>query len=294
MRKLIWQLALPLTVISFEMFTKWWFVLVEDGPDEILTGFPLPYFCSGWHTSLSVQFFVTELIVDFFTYFTFWFLMIFLINKYIYKFKPHKIRTRILLISSSLILALNILIASNPDNSFTVKRDFKTQVLETGFKYTKQIIERPELNKYAVIQKDYYKSNVINWSDFIKTTDIEISYINESSNPFLRGSYCRKIEDINFIDNIIKLDKFEFEKLFSIINDSNNFTIGTSQPERFFVYSGFIFTTKDTLLGSISLTYDLDNIIFDPNINKPIKLNDVGISRMTSLITEIKKEERTP
>jgi hypothetical protein len=292
MKKLIWQLIIPLTVISFEMFTKWWFVLVEDGPDEILTGFPLPYFCSGWHTSLSLQFFVTELIIDFFTYFTFWFLIIFLVNKYVYTFKPHKIRTRILLISSSLILALNILIASNPDNIFTVKRDFKTQVLETGFKFTKQIIERPNLDKYAVIQKDYYKGNAIDWNNFINETDIEISYINESSNPFLGGSYCKKIEDVNFIDKIIKLDKIELEVLFSIINDSNNFTVVSSKPERFFVYSGFIFTSKDTLLGSISMTYDLDNIIFDPNIkvDKLIELNNVGKSRMTSLISEIKKE----
>ena len=69
-------------------------------------------------------------------------------------------------------------------------------------------------------------------------------------------------------------------------------TVGQNKPERFFVYSGFIFTNKDTLLGSISMTYDLDNIIFTPNIkvDKLIELNNVGKSRMTLLISEIKKE----
>ncbi|WP_234859378.1 hypothetical protein [Aquimarina aquimarini] len=47
MKKLIWKFILPITIISFTLFTKWWHVLVLDGPDEILTGFPFPYKCNG-------------------------------------------------------------------------------------------------------------------------------------------------------------------------------------------------------------------------------------------------------
>jgi len=55
MKKLIWKIVLPLTLILFSTITMWRFVLIVDGASEILTGFPLPYICPGWHTSLSYQ-----------------------------------------------------------------------------------------------------------------------------------------------------------------------------------------------------------------------------------------------
>jgi len=66
MAKLISSLVLPLTIIFFGAITKWRYVAVEDGPNEFLHGFPLPFMCRGWHTSLSLQIFVSELVFNFF------------------------------------------------------------------------------------------------------------------------------------------------------------------------------------------------------------------------------------
>ena len=66
-----WKFILLLTIISFLVFDKWWYALVTDGTDEIFYGFPLPYTCPGFHTSMSKQFFLMEFVIDFVTYFIF-------------------------------------------------------------------------------------------------------------------------------------------------------------------------------------------------------------------------------
>ena len=61
----ILTLVLPLTIILFGTITKWRYVYVEDGPDDFLYGFPLAFICTGWHTSMSLQIFISEIIFDF-------------------------------------------------------------------------------------------------------------------------------------------------------------------------------------------------------------------------------------
>ncbi len=90
MKKLAWKLVLPLTIISFVVFTKWWIVDVVDGPQETLIGFPFPYNCPGWHTSLSLQIFVWPLMIDLLVYYTFWLVLIFVINRYVREIRPSK------------------------------------------------------------------------------------------------------------------------------------------------------------------------------------------------------------
>lgn len=51
----------------------------------MMAGFPFPYVCDGWFTSMSNQFFVTELIIDFLIYILFWLLLIFSINRFFVK-----------------------------------------------------------------------------------------------------------------------------------------------------------------------------------------------------------------
>lgn len=154
MKKLIWQLILPLTIISFAIFTKWWYALVVDGPDEILLGFPLPYVCSGWHTSLSLQIFILEFLVDFLTYFLFWFAMVLAFHRFIKKIYVHKWVTIIWLTVSGCILAIYVLLASNPDNIYTLKRDFEMEVMETGYKFLWQKEVRPDFYKYHPERKE--------------------------------------------------------------------------------------------------------------------------------------------
>ncbi len=148
MKKLIWKLILPITMISMMIFTKWWYVLVVDGPDEILTGFPFAFVCSGWHTSLSLQIFILEFIADFLTYLTIIFFLVYIIDRLIIKIIVPRIVSIPLIIFSSLIIVFNGLLALNPDNIYHLKRDFDMEIMETGFKFIWQKQERPDFYKY--------------------------------------------------------------------------------------------------------------------------------------------------
>lgn len=106
MKRLILKVVLPLTIISFFLFTKCWFAEVDDAPNTILHGFPLIFLSEGWHTSMSFQIFLLELFIDFFVYFFFWLIVIFVINRFVIKIKPSQIITIALVSISVVILVL--------------------------------------------------------------------------------------------------------------------------------------------------------------------------------------------
>jgi hypothetical protein len=135
MKKLTWQLILPLTIISLFTFTKWWFVQIDNDGSDFLSGFPLPYLCVGWHTSLSLQIFVSELIINFISHFAFWFCLVFTVNRYLIPIKISKAATVILVSFSILTATFAMSFALNTDNVYTLTREFDIKVIETGFKF---------------------------------------------------------------------------------------------------------------------------------------------------------------
>jgi len=145
---LTWRLILPLTIVSFGTFTKWWYVLPVDAPDTMMIGFPLAFISDGWHTSMSLQIFIFEFVLDFLIYFLFWFLFIILIDRYLARIKIAKTLTGILWIFSTIIFSVAIFIASFPEQIFEMKRDWDMQVLVTGYKLTWTHQDRPDLSKY--------------------------------------------------------------------------------------------------------------------------------------------------
>ena len=147
-KQLTWRLILPLTIVSFGTFTKWWYVLPVDAPDIMMIGFPLAFVCDGWHTSLSLQIFVFELVFDFLIYFLFWFLFIALIDRYLTRIKIAKILTAILWTMSAIVFAVAIWIASFHEKIFEMKRDWDMQVMVTGYKLTWTKQDRPDFAKY--------------------------------------------------------------------------------------------------------------------------------------------------
>lgn len=130
--------VLPLTIILFGTITKWRYVNVEDGPDDFLYGFPLPFICSGWHTSMSLQIFVVELVFDFFVYFIFCLTVIKLIDKYIKQIVIAKYLKFGLYGVATLTILLYGFVFSNPDNIFEMKRDFKYKEIRNGYKFVWQ------------------------------------------------------------------------------------------------------------------------------------------------------------
>jgi hypothetical protein len=148
MKQLIWKLILPLTVISFGTITKWWYTLPVDAPDTLYSGFPFPFAGAGWHSSMSLQIFVLELIVDFLIYFLLWFAIVFSINKYLTKIKTYKIVTIGLWTISVIIILGASYIASFPEHIFYFKRPYEMEIMETGYKFIWQKTERPDYYKY--------------------------------------------------------------------------------------------------------------------------------------------------
>jgi hypothetical protein len=131
------------------MFTKWWYVQVDDYR-EILKGFPFPFVCPGWHTSLSLQIFVLELVVDLFVYFAFWLSVTFVATKAITSFRLHRVVTVILLTTAGLFTLGLILLAINPENVYTTTRPFDIEVKETGYRLIWQDETRAEYNEYPL------------------------------------------------------------------------------------------------------------------------------------------------
>lgn len=148
MKHLIVRLILPVTIISFWSIGKWWYALPEDAPDTMYTGFPFIYSGPGWHTSISYQIFVTELIIDLLCYFVFWFLVAFSMTRFKREFKVVKI-TAIGLWAMAVILPINqtfLLIVS--DNVYYLKRPYPIHILETGVELGWKIPEHPDYNQY--------------------------------------------------------------------------------------------------------------------------------------------------
>jgi hypothetical protein len=153
MKRLTWRFVFPLSVISFAIITKWWYVLPVDAPDTMMAGFPLPFVSDGWHTSMSLQIFLAEFLIDILTYFLFWFLLILFINHYLIRIKSPKILTGTLWTLSALILTMAIIIASMPDQIIQVKRDWDMKVMVTGYKLTWKHQDRPDFDKYDPTKK---------------------------------------------------------------------------------------------------------------------------------------------
>ena len=148
MKNVIIKLIVPLTIVLFATITKWWYALPAEAPDTLLVGFPFPFVCEGWHTSMSLQIFVIEFIADLLTYFIFLFVVFFCIDRFLIKINPNKIVTRVIWIFAGLIMIGASLIASNSDNLFYIKRPFDIEVMGTGYKFFWLQTERPNYSKY--------------------------------------------------------------------------------------------------------------------------------------------------
>jgi hypothetical protein len=132
------NLALPLAVILFGTITKWRYVYVEDGPDDFLYGFPLSFICSGWHTSLSLQIFISELLIDFLVYLIICLAVLLAIDKFLLTIKIGKKIKFLVYGFATVVLILYGIVFANPDNIFAFKRDFKYQEIRDGYKFVWQ------------------------------------------------------------------------------------------------------------------------------------------------------------
>ncbi|MCD0472865.1 hypothetical protein LPB87_00490 [Flavobacterium sp. EDS] len=134
-KKAILNLTLPLTIITFILFTKWWIVDIVDGSDAVMYGFPLIYKSPAFHTSLAEQYFIMEFLIDFLFYFTVLSAILFLINRFISEIKIKRSLLIFIYIITGALLAIEILFAVAFEPSFSIKRDFDIEVRQTGVKF---------------------------------------------------------------------------------------------------------------------------------------------------------------
>jgi hypothetical protein len=154
-KDLIRKLVLPLTFISFALWTKWWMVyaLPVDAPDIIMVGFPLTYAGDGWHTSLSLQIFFLELFIDLLTYFLFWLAVTLLVDRFVVKIRVNKFFS-IAFNSIALVCVFGlILVGARLESRFYFMRPYDIEVLDSGYKFYWDGNPRPSNFDYEEYEK---------------------------------------------------------------------------------------------------------------------------------------------
>ena len=147
-RKLIINLVIPITIIIFILFTKWWIVNVVDGTDGIMYGFPFIYKAPAFYTSMAEEYFILELIADLIIYFAVIFGIVYLMNKFLFAITIRKVISVILFIVASLLISLELLFAFMPENKFSLKRDDEIEIKQTGFEFPFNNSDRKEFDNY--------------------------------------------------------------------------------------------------------------------------------------------------
>ena len=153
LKRNFWRASLPLSIISFAIISKWWYVIPVDAPDSMMNGFPLIYVSEGWHTSMSLQFFFFEFIIDFLCFLLFWMLIIYVIQRTLRLSKKLTGLVIGLWALAILVLATATFIFSRTENLFYFKRDFDVEVLDSGYQFIWQDIERPDYYHYKPSQE---------------------------------------------------------------------------------------------------------------------------------------------
>ena len=134
--KSILKLALPLTVIVFILFTKWWIVQIVDGPDYIMYGFPFIYKSPAFHTSMAFQYFFIELFVDLFIYFSIIFIVLCKLKKHVIIWMQKKIFITLIYLTMIVLLGFEIVLVTALETNISFKRDFGIELIEkTGFEF---------------------------------------------------------------------------------------------------------------------------------------------------------------
>lgn len=130
------------------IITKWWYTLPVDGTDKLYWGFPLAFMGEGFHTSMSLQFFVLEFLVDFLIYFTIVLLLVLAFRKWIPALQIFNIITKTIWVLTLILLIGFGYIVTTSNPIFKLKRNYDWKVLQTGSIFIWQKTPRPDINQY--------------------------------------------------------------------------------------------------------------------------------------------------
>jgi hypothetical protein len=131
MKKLIFRLTLPLTLISFGIITKWSYGIAIEAKDVFFYGFPMIYKCEGFHTSMSTQYFLAEMAINLLTYFVVWLIITLILDRY-WKIKIAKRIAKIFWIGFGIIFLGFAYMSNDLDDRYLMKRDFDVKIFDSG------------------------------------------------------------------------------------------------------------------------------------------------------------------
>ena len=131
MKKIIFRLTLPLTLISFGIITKWSYGIAIEAKDVFFYGFPMIYKCEGFHTSLSTQYFLIEMTINLLTYFAFCLIITLTLNR-IWKINISKRISKIFWIVYAVLFLGFAYLSNDLDDRYSIKRDFEIKIFDSG------------------------------------------------------------------------------------------------------------------------------------------------------------------
>ena len=124
-------MTLPLTLISFGIITKWSYGIAIDAKDVFFYGFPMIYKCEGLHTSMSTQYFLTEMTINLLTYFAFWLIITWTINRF-WKINITKLISKIFWIGFGVLFIGFAYMSIDLDDRYLTRRDFDVKIFHSG------------------------------------------------------------------------------------------------------------------------------------------------------------------
>ncbi|MDT0558324.1 hypothetical protein RM697_06690 [Ichthyenterobacterium sp. W332] len=139
------KIVIPLSIICFTIFNKWWYVVPVDAPKSFMYGFPLISVSEGWHTSMSLQIFLLEYFINYLLFFVVTLLLTFYFDRFIMEIRFSRVWIVPLYFISVIIIVLNIYVASMTENIIKVKRDFEIEIQKTGFNFIWQNRDREHM-----------------------------------------------------------------------------------------------------------------------------------------------------
>lgn len=148
MRKLVNRLVLPLTILSYLLFDKWWYVNVTDGPDMVAHGFPLISNAPSMASSMEMVYFVPETVINMACYFIFWLVIVFIVTRWIVAIRLPSLVAKICNAGLLLWLLVFAWISIIEHTDFSWDHENEMTVIDSGLKWSWQNSPLPDDSKF--------------------------------------------------------------------------------------------------------------------------------------------------
>jgi hypothetical protein len=133
MKKLILPIVIPLTILIEIIFSKWWYVTIIDGDDQLCQGFPFINEAPSLASSMTFQVFIFPTILNYSIVFAVSFLLVYLFNRLVKAIKPTKMLKIVSFVFVVIFIAFEIWICNAMETRFYWKNNFTNETLGGGF-----------------------------------------------------------------------------------------------------------------------------------------------------------------